>query len=122
MSADLENLDIIYHKLYEVSIQIGQLIDRKLYNELITFMNKKDQLLNEAGVLIEKIKESNENAEVLTEICTKIHEQEMANIAALTGVRDIIKKELNKTTTDKKILNAYSNAELKQGNLLDFRQ
>ena len=122
MSKDLENLKMVYNRLYEVSIQIGQLIDRALYSELVTFMNKKDQLLNEAGVLVEKVRASNENTDSLVEICTLFQEQEQANIIALTAVRDEIKKELTKATKNTKLLNAYSKAELKQGNILDYRQ
>ena len=122
MSKDLENLKMVYNRLYEVSIQIGQLIDRALYSELVTFMNKKDQLLNEAGVLVEKVRASNENTDSLVEICTLFQEQEQANIIALTAVRDEIKKELTKATKSTKLLNAYSKSELKQGNILDYRQ
>ncbi len=122
MSSDLDNLKMTYNRIYEVSLQIGQLIDRKLYSELVTFMNKKDQLLNEAGVLIEKLREKNENVQSLTEICTKIQQQEQANIIALTSIRDEIKKELTKASKNTKLISAYSNTELKQGNILDYRQ
>ena len=37
-------------------------------------------------------------------------------------VRDEIKKELGKTAKSSKLISAYSNAELKQGNILDYRQ
>ncbi len=122
MSANLENLKMTYNRLYEVSLQIGQLIDRKLYSELVTFMNKKEQLLNEAGVLIEKLKQNEEDVQSLTEICTKIQKQEQANIIALTAVRDEIKKELTKASKNTKLISAYSNAEFKQGNILDYKQ
>ena len=45
-----QNLEMIYNKLYELSVQIGQLIDRKIYSELITFMAKKEKLLKEAEI------------------------------------------------------------------------
>ncbi len=122
MSNDLENLKMTYNRLYEISLQIGQLIDRQLYSELVTFMNKKDQILHEAGVLIEKLREKNVNVDSLTEICTKIQNQELANITALTSVKDDIKKELSKATKNTRLISAYSNAEFKQGNILDYRQ
>lgn len=122
MNNDLENLKLTYNRLYEISLQIGQLIDRQLYSELVTFMNKKDQILHESGVLIERLREKNVNVDSLTEICTKIQNQELANITALSTVRDDIKKELNKATKNTKLISAYSNTELKQGNILDYRQ
>lgn len=122
-TSDLQNLEMTYSRLYEISVQIGQLIDRKLYSELITFMTKKEKLLKEAEVLVQKLQNQKINVEKLTEICTKYQTQEMANIQALTLIRDDIKKELSKASKDSKLLNAYSShSELKQGNILDYRQ
>ncbi|CDC21653.1 MAG: hypothetical protein V8R83_01555 [Candidatus Gastranaerophilaceae bacterium] len=122
MSIDLDNLEMTYKKIYEVSVQIAQLIDRQIYTELVTFMSKKEQLFKEAGNLIEKVKAKNEDTSRLVEICTKIQKQEQENIVALSMVRDEIKKELGKTAKSSKLISAYSNAELKQGNILDYRQ
>ena len=122
MSIDLDNLEMTYKKIYEVSVQIAQLIDRQIYSELVTFMSKKEQLFKEAGNLIEKVKAKNEDTSRLVEICTKIQKQEQENIVALSMVRDEIKKELGKTAKSSKLISAYSNAELKQGNILDYRQ
>lgn len=121
--SNLETLELIYNKLYELSVQIGQLIDRKLYSEIITFMTKKEKLLKEAEVVVQKLQNQELQTEKLVEICKKYQAQEQANIAALTIVRDDIKKELSKASKDAKLLKAYSaNQELKQGNILDFRQ
>ena len=58
----------------------------------------------------------------LEEICRKLDEQEKANINSLTLVRDKIKKELNKTSKNTKLVSAYSGAEAVQGKILDFRE
>ena len=122
-ASNLETLELIYNKLYELSVQIGQLIDRKLYSEIITFMTKKEKLLKEAEVVVQNLQNQELQTEKLVEICKKYQAQEQANIAALTIVRDDIKKELSKASKDAKLLKAYSaNQELKQGNILDFRQ
>lgn len=122
MSTDLDNLELTYKKIYEISVQIAQLIERKIYTELITFLNKKEQLFKEAGKLLEKVNSNGENTSKLEEICTKIQKQEQANIVALTAIRDDIKKELSKASKNTKLISAYSNTELKQGNILDYRQ
>ncbi len=119
---DLNNLKIIYGQLYELSIQIGQLIERELYTELITYLNKKDQLLSKSNELVLKLKEQSVDLSELEEICRKLDEQEKANINALTLVRDKIKKELNKTSKNTKLVSAYSGAEAVQGKILDFRE
>ncbi len=122
MSTDLDNLELTYKKIYEVSVQIAQLIERQIYTELITFLKKKEQLFKEAGVLIEKVNSMKEDTSKLVEICTKIQKQEQANIIALSSIRDDIKKELSKATKNTKLISAYSNTEIKQGNILDYRQ
>ena len=119
---DLNNLKIIYGQLYELSIQIGQLIERELYTELITNIKKKDQLLSKSNELVLKLKEQSVDLSELEEICRKLDEQEKANINALTLVRDKIKKELNKTSKNTKLVSAYSGAEAVQGKILDFRE
>ena len=122
MSTDLDNLELTYKKIYEVSVQIAQLIERQIYTELITFLKKKEQLFKEAGGLIEKVNSMKEDTSKLVEICTKIQKQEQANIIALSSIRDDIKKELSKATKNTKLISAYSNTEIKQGNILDYRQ
>ncbi len=119
---DLNNLKILYGQLYELSIQIGQLIDRELYNELIAYLNKKDQLLAQSNELVKKLVNNSVDLSELEEICKKIDEQERANINALTLVRDEIKKELHKTSKNTKLVSAYSGAEAVQGKILDFRE
>ncbi len=119
---DLNNLKIIYSQLYELSIQIGQLIDRELYNELMPYLNKKDQLLAKSNELVKKLVESSVDLSELEDICKKIDGQEKANINALTMARDEIKKELHKTSKNTKLVSAYSGAEAVQGKILDFRE
>ena len=122
-NVNVENLEMIYNRLYELSVQVGQLIDRKLYSELVTYMAKKEKLLKEAEIIVEKIKDTNFVTAKLTEICTKYQQQELANMKALKSIKEEIKKELTKTSKDSKLIQAYStNKELKQGNLLDYRQ
>ena len=118
-----QNLEMIYNKLYELSVQIGQLIDRKIYSELITFMAKKEKLLKEAEIEVKKLQGQECKSDKLKEICIKYQNQEMANIEALKTIKEDIKQELTKTAQSSKLLNAYSpNKELKQGNILDYRQ
>lgn len=118
-----QNLEMIYNKLYELSVQIGQLIDRKIYSELITFMAKKEKLLKEAEIEVKKLQGQEFKSDKLKEICIKYQNQEMANIEALKTIKEDIKQELTKTAQSSKLLNAYSsNKELKQGNILDYRQ
>lgn len=120
---ELESLELMYSRLYELSQQIGELIEREIYTELVTFIKKKEQLLAQANILIEKLQGQQLNTDKLSEICKKYKEQEEKNIKALSTVKDNIKCELAKTTKDRKILSAYGyRQEQVSGNILDYRE
>lgn len=119
---DLNNLKMIYNQMYELSIQIGQLIERELYSELPAYLNKKDKLLASSNQLVKDLVDESIDLTELKEICKKLDDQERANINALTMIRDEIRKELNKTSKNTKLVSAYSGAEAVQGNILDFRE
>ena len=118
---NFEKLNLVYGQIYELSIMIGQLIDRKQLNGLDNFLDVKEGLYDEAEVIL---KELGENADLsdFVEICDKIREQESMNINLLTSMRDDVQKEINNANKKSKLINAYSNVETKQGNLLDFRE
>lgn len=120
MNTVIDELEVLYKKIYEVSIQIAELIDRKIYTELITFISKKEQLFKDADVLVQKVKDSALDTSSLQDICQKIYKQEQENITALNAIKDDIRQELSKASKNTRIVNAYSNVELKQGNILDF--
>lgn len=117
----LAKLDSVYGEIYEISIMIGQLIDRKQYNGIDHFLEIKEKLFIEAEDLLKDISDKTK-LEQFSEICEKIKNQEAMNINLLTQTRDEIKQEMSKGTQKAKIVNAYNTVETKQGNLLDFRQ
>ena len=122
MSAeDIEKLNTVYGQIYEISIMVGQLIDRKQCFNLENFLDAKEELYKEAEELLKKIGKDADLSEFV-DICSKIKEQEAMNISSLSLYRDEIKKEKKDTNKKSKLISAYSNVETKQGNLLDFRQ
>lgn len=123
MATDLEKVESIYSRLYEISLQIGELTAKEMYSELVTYLSKKERLLNEAGSLIQNLQNKDINTDKLKEIAEKYQKQEKENIKALSKVKNEIKKELSQTTKDKKLLNAYgSDKEYVHGSILDFRE
>lgn len=122
MSLNLDNLEIVYKKYYEISVQIAELIERELYDELASFIRQKEQILKEASILIDKIKETGEDASCLKELCEKIQTQEKENIKDLSRIKNEIKEELKITTKTKKLISAYSSSDLKNGSILDFSE
>lgn len=122
MSLYVNNLEITYKQLYETSLQIGQLIERGLYDDLLSYIEKKDRLLNESDSILKKIIAQGDNADKLQDLCQKIEEQEKSNIDALSLVQEGIKEEIKKTAKDKKIINAYTTKMSNEGSILDFRE
>lgn len=122
MSLNLDNLRIIYERYYEISLQIGELIERDLTDELLPFIHQKGQIFKEASVFVEKIRQSGEDASQLNELCTKIQEQERSNIKKLQEIKLNIKEELKTTAKTNKLISAYSASEFKKGSILDFSE
>lgn len=120
MSELVDNLKNLYDQLYEVSISIGQLIEIGDIASIAPYMDLKDNIVKNIEAVLSHIDDT--ELPQFEEICQKIEAQEQMNITVLTGIQDKLKKELSKVNKKSKIVNAYSNVETKQGNLLDFRQ
>ena len=117
----IEKLSVLYGEIYEISIMIGQLIDRHQYESIDHFLEIKENLFNETAALLKKIGESSDLAQFY-DICEKIKEQESMNINNLTLTKNQLKKEITQGNKKAKLVNTYNVVETKQGNLLDFRQ
>lgn len=120
MNELVENLKNLYEQLYDVSISIGQLIELGDLPSIEPYMELKDNIVKNIESLLPTLKE--EDLSEFADISLKIQEQEQMNITVLSGLQDILKKELSKANKKSKLANAYGNIETKQGNLLDFRQ
>lgn len=122
MNDKISSLKLLYEQLYEISIEIGQLIDRKNYEQLNAYLTVKDDIIAQISILFQDVNVEQANLSSLESVCEKINTQEQANINALGMIKDSIKKELNKANKKTKVASAYNNVETKQGNLLDYRQ
>lgn len=118
---DINKLDVVYGQIYEVSIMIGQLIDRKQYYNLDNFLTVKEQLYTEAEQLLKNIGKDVDLSQFI-DICTKIKDQEAINISLLNGIKTELQQEIRKVNKKSKVISAYANVETQQGNLLDFKQ
>lgn len=122
MEENILKLKLLYEQLYEISIEIGQLIDRNSYDQLPAYLDIKDNVMSELEEILKEVKLKETDLSSFEVLCAKIRDQEQANITSLTGLKDTMKKELNKANKKTKLASAYSNVETKQGNLLDYRQ
>jgi hypothetical protein len=96
---------------------------REIYTELVTFLNKKDKLLEEAGLYIEKIQNQTLDTTKLKNIVEKYQAQEKKNLEKLNKIKNEIKLELTQNSKNQKLLKAYGDGEERiYGNILDFRE
>ncbi len=122
MSLDLDNLEIIYERYYEISLQIKELIERGLYSELAAFISKKECILQESKAIADKIQQTGEDASRLAELCKKIRNVEKSNLDALIQIRNNLKEELQMVNKNTKLFNAYAISSKKNGNILDIKE
>ena len=122
MSLDLDNLEIIYERYYEISRQIKELIERGLYEEIAAYISKKEMIFQESKPVVQRIQQTGEDASRLTELCKKIHNIEKANIEALSKIKNILKDELSIVNKNTKLAGAYTLTTQKNGSILDFKE
>ena len=122
MSLDLDNLEIIYERYYEISRQIKELIERGLYEEIAAYISKKEMIFQESKPVVQRIQQTGEDASRLTELCKKIHNIEKANIEALSKIKNILKDELSIVNKNTKLAGAYTLSSQKNGIILDFKE
>lgn len=121
MQKKLAKVEDIYSRLYELSKQIAELLEKEIYTELVTYINKKKSLLHEANMIISTIDKDKINTEKLEDIAKKYTQQEKLNLEKISKIKANLKIELNKTTQNSKLLNAYKDdKEYIYGNILDF--
>lgn len=121
MQKKLAKIEDIYSRLYELSKQIAELLEKNLHTELVTYINKKKILLQEANSIIATIDKKQVNTQKLETIAKKYIEQEKINLQKISAIKDDIKKELSQTVKNTKLLNAYKDdKEYIYGNILDF--
>ena len=111
-----------YKQLYELSLQIGELIERGLYNEISLLVSRKDKILSEISNLSAKISKNGEDSSYLRSLCQKIAAQEKANLGAMDKICEKIKSELHMNNKVKKVASAYSSAIPEAGNILDWKE
>ena len=121
MQKKLAKIEDIYGRLYELSKQITELLEKEIYTELVTYFNKKKNLLQEAHQLISEIDKEQVKTQNLEIIAKKYAIQEKLNLEKISKIKNNIKTELAQTTKNSKLLNAYKDdKEYMFGSILDF--
>lgn len=121
MQKKLAKVEDLYSRLFELSKQIEELLEKEIHSELVTYINKKKSLLQEANCIIQTIDKNQVDTKNLETIVKKYAQQEKINLEKLSSIKTNLKKELTQTTKNSKLLNAYKDdKEYMYGSILDF--
>ena len=107
---DFSQLELLYQKLYALSIEIKENIENKDYNNLLPLINRKDPLISNIQQLKKEL-QSLEIPQELKELEEKINLQELENIQVLEKNKEEVKYELKKLNKDIRLVSAYSQNE-----------
>lgn len=102
-----KQLQLIYEKLYAISLETSEMFSEKQYDSIIKSLEKKDKLIKKLYQTM-KILKSESIPEHIEELKNKFLNQEQKNIEDLKNIQFSAKIELNKLTKDIKLISAYS--------------
>ncbi len=115
-----ENIQMGYKKLYNLSIQISEMIEADNYSEIFVLMELKDKVISELNKYKEDIDKTYRIE--FADIIKKINENEKKNIEILEKRKKETEKLINKASEGNKLLSAYMTYKENKGNILDFRK
>ena len=110
-----------YSNLYKLSQKVKEFIDKEVYNEVMSVLKVKDNVIAKINELVQKVpKELFESAEMV-ELTLPIRQLELENIQRIEALKDKVETELSHLKKKAELLDAYSNDEENKGSILDFK-
>lgn len=104
---EYRQLELIYEKLYAISLETNEMINSRQYNNIVKSSEKKNKLISQLQLTIKSLKPEN-LPEHIESLKNKFLNQEKENIENLKTISTSTKVELNKLTKDLKLISAYS--------------
>lgn len=120
---DYNQLKLLYEQIYTISLEIETLINENKHEEIMATATRRDKLL----LQLEEVKGSFDATEKypdeILELLNALKAQELKNMERLEQIKDEIKKELDKTNKENKILSAYSpSTTMETSSIVDIRE
>ncbi|OLA94297.1 MAG: hypothetical protein BHW64_04500 [Candidatus Melainabacteria bacterium LEY3_CP_29_8] len=118
---DYIKLKEAYSNLFKLSQKVKEFIDKEDYNEVMSVLKVKDNVIAKINELIKKVpKELFESAEMV-ELTLPVRQLELENIKRIETLKDKVEEELSHLKNKAKLLEAYSNEDENKGSILDFK-
>lgn len=110
-----------YANLYKLSQKVKEFIDKEDYNEVMSVLKVKDNVILKINELVQKVpKELFESAEMV-ELTLPIRQLELENIQRIENLKTKVESELSHLKKKAELLGAYSNDDENKGSILDFK-
>ena len=122
----MENQDYIklkeaYSNLYKLSQKVKEFIDKEDYNEVMSVLKVKDNIIAKINELVKKVPKELFESQEMVELTLPIRKRELENIQRLEELKGKVQAELSDLKSKAKLLDAYSNDDENKGSILDFK-
>ena len=122
----MENQDYIklketYLNLFKLSQKVKEFIDKEDYNEVMSVLKVKDNVIAKINELVKKVPKELFESQEMVDLTLPIRKLELENIQRLEDLKEKVQTELSELKNKAKLLNAYSNEDENKGSILDFK-
>lgn len=122
----MENQDYIklketYLNLFKLSQKVKEFIDKEDYNEVMSVLKVKDNVIAKINELVKKVPKELFESQEMGDLTLPIRKLELENIQRLEDLKEKVQTELSELKNKAKLLNAYSNEDENKGSILDFK-
>lgn len=118
---DYHQLKLICEKVYNISLEIADLIEKKAYEEVLPIVSRRDNLSVQLGQMLKSVPNQDELPEDIKELILNIKNKEEKNLEQLVTIKQDLRKQLDQTTKSSKLISAYSN-EIIGSSLIDIKE
>ena len=110
-----------YLNLFKLSQKVKEFIDKEDYNEVMSVLKVKDNVIAKINELVKKVPKELFESQEMVDLTLPIRKLELENIQRLEDLKEKVQTELSELKNKAKLLNAYSNEDENKGSILDFK-
>lgn len=120
MSEHFEQLKLLYQQILNVSKKTKQAIDNSDYDETLSCVNYKSQLVSKLMLVKKTVSLTEVESSIIDEIKKEILDLEKENLNVVIDLRDKTMQELKSLNSQNKIANKYNQIETVEGTICDY--
>lgn len=122
MNQNFEKLKEIYENIYNLTLQMGILIEQGVSEEFGGVLDKRGEFITEADSILAETKFSDEEKAHINSIVKKIRIMEERNMAQMQMRSDEIKKQISQVGMGSRAISAYKASKEVDSIVVDDRE